>query len=1177
VTCSSCGTENREGARFCRACGAALARTCPNGHPVAADARFCDDCGAAVEGVPATNAASRPAAPEAVAERRMVSVLFADLVGFTTYSEGRDAEDVRELLSRYFDTCRTIIVRYGGTVEKFIGDAVMAVWGAPVATEDDADRAVRAALELVRGVEELGAEVGAADLRARAGVLTGEAAVNVGATGEGMVAGDLVNTASRIQSTAEPGTVLVGEATRRATEASVVYEPAGTHALKGRAEPVLLWRVMRVVAATRGHLRTEGLEAPFVGRDRELRLVKEQFHATGEDGKAHLVSVMGIAGIGKSRLAWEFYKYMEGLLDLFLWHRGRSLSYGEGVAYWALAEMVRGRANILEAEDPSTGAEKLHVAVQQYVPDVEEQRWVEPRLAHLIGLEERAVGEKEDLFAAWRLFFERMAEQRPVVLSFEDLQWADTALLDFIEHLLEWSRNSPIFVLTLARPDLVERRPMWGAGKRNFTSVYLEPLARPAMTELLAGLAPGLPAALTEPILGRAEGVPLYAVETVRMLIDRGLLVQEGAVYRPTGPIGSLDVPETLHALIAARLDGLGPDERHLLQDAAVLGKTFTKQALAAIVAASGDELDGLLASLVRREVLSLQADPRSPERGQYGFLQDLVRTVAYETLSRRERKAKHLAVAAYLEEAWGAEEVEIVEVVASHYLQAYQVDPSAADAPAIKAQARAMLVRAAEHAASLAAAQDALRYFEQVIDLTDEPLEQAEFHERAGQEASKAGRIGEAQVHFEQAIATFDSLALTHPSARVSASLSMTLFHEGRLEEAVERMEGAVAALSSDEPDLDLAVAAAELGRLYYFTGRSASALERVELALSIAESLRLMEVFANALLTKGFILEAFGRIEEGITLAKKALQVAMENSFNSTTLRCRTNLVSSLYNMDRYEEAAENAAQGLELARRVGDRTSEVRLLADAAMVAVATGRWDEAASLGEDLWQAAESSPASIVKALPVVTVWIHRGEMAKAERLLNPFRDAASSMDVQTRSAFFSVMAPLLLAQGRPDEALVAARNASASRGELGITADTVKEGLVGSVEAMFALGDVSGVEAMLGEIAALRPGDLTPYLQAQAARFAARVASIKGEDENVPTAYLAAARSFRERSMPFWLAVTLLEHAEWLHARRRGEESEPLAAEAREIFERLKAQPWLERLEAVMPRVSATAG
>src|SRR5712692_7626642 len=721
AACPNCGYDNPAGAKFCNGCGASLLGSCPScGASNAPQARFCSECGTPLgDTALELNAAPAAATVEApVAERRLVSVLFADLVGFTTLSESRDSEEVREIQSRYFASCRRLIELYGGTVEKFIGDAVMAVWGTPTATEDDAERAVRAALDLVAAVSALGQEVGAEELRARAGVLTGEAAVTIGAEGEGMVAGDLVNTASRVQSAAQPGQVFVGESTRRATEPAIVYEEAGTFELKGKEGLTPLWKALRVVSGVRGTLKSQGLEAPFVGRDRELRQIKDLFHTCAEEKRAQLVSVTGIAGIGKSRLSWEFYKYFDGLAQLVYWHRGRCLAYGEGVTYWALADMVRWRCRIAEEEQPDSALAKLRSALEEHILDPDERRFVEPRLAHLLGLGEHESHDRQDLFAAWRLFFERLAETYPTVLAFEDMQWADASLLDFVEYLLEWSRNCPLYVVTLARPELLERRPTWGAGQRSFTSLYLEPLSQEAMEELLTGLVPGLPDTLRDRILARAEGVPLYAVETVRMLLDRGLLVREGPAYRLTGPVEALEVPETLHALIAARLDGLTVEERRLLQDAAVLGKTFTREALAALAGAE-TEIEPLLTALVRKEVLGVQADPRSPEHGQYGFLQDLVRHVAYETLSRRERRARHLAAAAHLSAAFAADEDEVVEVIASHYLAAHEAVPDADDAAEIRGKAQAMLARAGERAASLAAAAEARRYFEQAAELT--------------------------------------------------------------------------------------------------------------------------------------------------------------------------------------------------------------------------------------------------------------------------------------------------------------------------------------------------------------------------------------------------------------------------------------------------------------------------
>ncbi len=565
-------------------------------------------------------------APAPVAERRHVSVLFADLVGFTPFAEERDVEDVRDTLTRYFELASTVIGRHGGTAEKFIGDAVMAVWGAPLAHEDDAERAVRAGLELVDAVRSLGPS-----MQARVGVVTGEAAVTVGAVGQGMVAGDIVNSASRLQSVAPPGVVLVGEATQQAASAAIVFEPAGEQTLRGKAAPVPAWRALRVVAERGGRNRSAALEAPFVGREDELRLLKDLFHATVRERRPRHVSVTGQAGIGKTRLAWEFLKYVDGLAEEALWHEGRCPAYGEGITFWALGEMVRARAGLLEGDDEATTRARLAETVATLVADPEERRWIEPALLALLGIE-TGVG-SEQLFGAWRTFFERLAAVAPVVMVFEDLQHADAGLLDFIDHLLEWSRGVPIYVLTLARPELLERRPGWGAGRRTFASVHLEPLPEPAMRELLGGLVPGLPEAAVRAIVERADGVPLYAVETVRMLLADGKLEAGDGTYQPVGDLATLAVPETLTELVAARLDALEPADRVLLLDAAILGQSFTTAALAAVSGIDEPDLEPRLRGLVRRELLAVEGNPRSPERGQYAFVQSLVREVAYNTL----------------------------------------------------------------------------------------------------------------------------------------------------------------------------------------------------------------------------------------------------------------------------------------------------------------------------------------------------------------------------------------------------------------------------------------------------------------------------------------------------------------------------------------------------------------
>ena len=1062
-------------------------------------------------------------------------------------------------------------------MEKFIGDAVMAVWGTPIAREDDAERAVRAALDLVSAVTALGQEVGAEGLRARAGVLTGDAAVTIGAEGQGMVAGDLVNTAARIQGEAPPGCVYVGEATRRSTEASVAFEDAGSHELKGKAEPMPLWRALRVVAGVAGALKSSGLEAPFVGRDREMRLVKELFHGSSEEKKAHLVSVLGIGGIGKSRLSVEFEKYVDGLVQETWWHRGRCLAYGEGVAYWALAEMVRMRATIPEGEDPESSLTKLRATIAEFVPDPEERKWVEPRLSHLLGLEERTARDQADLFSAWRLFFERIAETDPVTLVFEDLQWADSALLDFIEYLLEWSKDHPVFILTLARPELSDRRPTWGAGKRNFSSLYLEPLSASAMDELMRGLVPGLPDELRERILERAEGVPLYAVETVRMLLDRGLLKKENGSFHTTRSVQDLEVPETLHALIAARLDGLTADERWVLQDASVMGKTFTKGGLAAVTSLDGSSLDTLLTSLVRKEVLQVQADPRSPERGQYGFLQDLVKRIAYETLSKKERKTKHLAVASYLEHDSGYEEEEIVEVVASHYVQAYEAAPDAEDAPELKDKARRLLAAAGEHAASLAASEEAQRYFEQASGLADEPQARAELLERAGLMAYTAAKTEEAAARFEEAVALFEAEGQTHPAARVSARVAQIMWDAGKLGDAIERMERSYRVLSDEEADENTATVAAQLGRLKFFSGHKEEALEPLERALDIAEASLLPEVLSQALNTKGVILVARGRQQEGLALMRYALDVARDNEESAASLRAYFNLVDTLARIDRNHEAADLLRDGLTLARRLGNRYWEWALLGQVYPL-YAAGEWDEVldkiGSVPEERLGEVRQVYGNFLISRPLI--YVARGDVGEARRGVELIEDAATSADVQERQSYFFAHSILERATGNPREALRLAEESLSYIDAIGFSSEGIKEGLVEAVEAAFELADLAKVEDLLAMVEGLPRGSQPPFFHAQALRFRGRLAALNGETDQVEGRFKGAIGSFRELGLPFPMAQSLLEYGEWLTHRGQAPDAEPFLLEAREIFEHLRATPWIERLEQAAPSVTASA-
>ncbi|MBA3688722.1 MAG: AAA family ATPase [Chloroflexi bacterium] len=912
VICSSCGTANQAGRKFCAQCGTGLGRACAVcGTLNPPSDRFCGECGSALADAPAASP-TVTASAESSAERRVVSVMFADLVGFTTLAEGRDAEETRELLTRYFDVARSVIERHGGTVEKFIGDAVMAVWGAPTAHEDDAERAVRAAMELVAAVPGLGDE--AHPLQARAGVLTGEAAVTLGATNQGIVAGDMVNTASRLQSAAAPGTVLVGEATAHAAANAISFEQAGDHALRGKASPIPAWRAVAVVARRGGSGRAATLEPPFVGRDDELRLLKELFDATAREQKSRLVTVIGQAGIGKSRLAWEFEKYLDGVVDTAYWHEGRSPSYGEGISYWALAEMVRRRAGIAEGDDDATVRRRLSAMLEEFILDPAERRWIEPPLAGLLGLAELPTEGREELFAAWRTFFERMAAMAPVVMLFSDLQWADQGLLDFVEDLLHWARGAPIFVVASARPELLERRSGFGGRVRSVARISLEPLGNDAMRRLLEGLVPGLPAAALRSMVQRAEGIPLYAVETVRMLLDREMLVATDGGYQLVGELDGLGVADTLQALIASRLDANRPEDRALLLDASVLGQSFTVEALAAVSGTQPTELSDRLDRLVRRELLSVEADPRSPERGQYMFVQALVREVAYQNLAKADRRQRHLAAARYFE---GLGSDELAGVLATHYLAAYQASRPGEEADALAAQARIALQAAAERASSLHSHRQALAHLEQAMIVTQDPAEQALLHLRAAELGDLSSRDAGLR-HAEQARDLFKSLGDARGALRAATWVGRHLTSAKREVQGIETFETAIAEAEAIRDSAEYAEALAELSRVYMMSQRSEEAVATADRAMELAGRHRQTRAVVEALINKGTALAVLGRTVEAESVLRGAIAVADRNNLSNAALRARNNLLALL--QDSVPEQVELMRESYEMAVRMG-----------------------------------------------------------------------------------------------------------------------------------------------------------------------------------------------------------------------------------------------------------------
>jgi class 3 adenylate cyclase/tetratricopeptide (TPR) repeat protein len=1171
VICPACGAPNAVDRRFCLECGSGLSATCPScGAPNEPAAKFCGSCGnrlasGAATGIPtaATAAAnlrgtvaSAPSGTTAavpVAERRVVTVLFVDLVGFTSISEDRDAESVRELLSVYFDVAGEIIGRYGGTIEKFIGDAVMAMWGAPTAFEDDAERAVRAALDIVDAIPAVGSEAGV-ELQARAGVLTGEAAVTLGASGQGMVAGDLVNTASRIQSVAPPGTVLVGERTREAAGGAVTFEPAGEHVLKGKTSPVPAFRALRVVAERGGARRTDVIEPPFVGRGDQLRLLKEQFHATGRERRARVVSLVGQAGIGKSRLAWELEKYLDGVVENVWWHRGRSPAYGSGVTFWALGEMIRRRAGLAEGDDDETTRVALATMLDQHVPDDEERRWIELRLLVLLGLEDAPAGGREELFAAWRTFFERIAATGTVALVFEDVQWADDGLLDFIEHLLDWSRNQPIFVVTLARPDLLERRPGWGTDRPGAVSMRLEPLPEAAMRELLAGIAPGLPEQAVDRILDRATGIPLYAVETIRMfLADGRLALDADGQAQLAGELGDIDVPQTLQALVAARLDALPPADRSLLQDASVLGQSFT---LAAVAAVSGEEADALaprLAGLVRRELLVVENDPRSPGRGQHAFIQSIIREVAYATLSRRDRRSRHVAAARYFE-SLGDEE--LAGVLATHYLAAYRAAPDGPEGAAIAAQARIALRAAADRAEALGAIAQAIESLRSAIDVTadrnDHPVLLIRIAELEGissryEEADRdavaaeelARELGDTVTEFA-AIVRRAILLVDH--SRIAEGLALT-----------ERVESVANALGDDVASQTALASYAEVrARALFRAERLDDCIPWADRALAVGEPLRLDHTVAQAMVTKGTALCIMGRRREGIALLEGAYRDATTHGLHLAALRAGNNLSSFLGDTEPHL-ALEWARSGMAAARRLGMSSMDTYHAGNFSYSARRTGDWEVLrAALAELLEGTHDPQSTTWLRSLQLwADVW--RGEDGGG-RPAEMLRDAEASGDAQMFSNALNWSMEIAYAAGdiatanRVGQRIMGHAAASPynrfSTGRMALhdgdraTAERVLERITPSMGG-----------ACDGDVAALRAG----------------IAALDGRIDDALRDYRTALAVYEDAGLSFDVALTALDLATFLGPDQPAVRA--AAAKGREILASLGATPLLERLDA----------
>jgi len=1099
-------------------------------------------------------------------------VLFCDVVGFTPLSESRDPEAVRELLTKYFTAARTVIGRYGGVVEKFIGDAVMAVWGTPTATEEDAERAVRAALELVATVAALGADAKLPGLAARAGVVTGEVAVTLGATHEGMVAGDAVNTAARVQATAEPGQVLSDEATYRLAASAIGFAAAGSHRLKGKADPQRLWRATRVLSAVGGVQRVDGLEAPLTGRDAELRTLKELFHATAERRVPRMVLVSGPAGVGKSRLGWEFEKYVDGLAETVWWHRGRCLSYGEGVAFWALAEIVRQRLAIAEEDPAEVAAAKLAAGLDRFVTDHDERGYVGARLGRLLGVapagDNNATLSREELFAGWRLFFERLAVTGPVVLLVEEAQYADAGLLDFLDHLIDWTRDLPVFVLVFARSELGQLRPRFGTG-RNRSTLTLDPLDPASMDQLVDALVPRMPPTARQKITRQAQGVPLFAVETVRSLIDRDIVQPVEGVYRLVGDIGELVVPDSLHALLAARLDALDPGVRLLVADAAVLGTTFPADALIAVSGKDEPAVRAALADLVRREVLSVSADPLSPERGSYQFAQQMLRQVAYDTLSRRDRKTRHLTVATHLRSAFAGDGEEVAEVIARHYLDALHAIPDDPDAAQIRQDAIAALVRAAERGERTGAPALAGASYAAAAELTPPETAAAQdaaaaLWERSARADTTNASWATAVEHAGRARDLYLKRGQDRAAARAQALAGRAMNIWGRHAEARDQLTAAVEVLRAD-PDSDTVRALAELAALEAIDG-SPDADRLTAEALILGQDLDVGPgQLGELLLIRGLYLTSVERRPQAVAYFRESAVLAARADDNFTLGRALLNLSDVLAATDlaAAKDAARTATGHL---RRVGNR----RALSVATMNLFETllqlGDWDAAEA---ELIQALDSDALADAEHLTLARAWLValRGDTGSAEAMVAELQDLHASEDPQDQAMMSVVEACAAAARGMPADALRRARETLAHADALGISSGNMRWAWPLAVRSAHELRDTAAIADLLALLDAYKPGHLAPMLRAE--RDLARARQAEGDgDQPAAAAFAAAVASLRENSTPYHLAHGLLDHAEYLTRHGHPDAATLAADEARAIVGYLRCRPLLDRADAL---------
>ena len=936
-----------------------------------------------------------------------MTVLFADIVGSTARAEALDPEDVRAILAPFYARLRSELERFGGTVEKYIGDAVMAVFGAPVTHEDDPERAVRAAVEIRDwAVQE------ESSIQVRIAVHTGEALVSLGARpveGEGMVAGDVVNTAARLQSAAPVNGILVGELTHRATERAIEYRTHGAVAAEGKAEPVDVWEVVQArsrfgVDVALAH-RTR-----LVGRRNELAVLREVVERVLHERTPQLLTLVGAPGMGKSRLVFETMQIVAERSELIVWRQGRSLPYGEGVPFWALAEIVKAQAGILDGDTAVETEAKLRRAAETV--SREEAEWVLRLLRVLVGAADDggAPTNQVELFAAWRRFLEGTVEESPTVLVFEDLHWADDGLIDFVDHLVEWVSGLPLLVIGTGRPEFLERRPDWGGGKLNATTLALSPLSDEETGRLVTALLDRpLPRAEDHAtVVERAGGNPLYAEQYARMLDERGAVI--GAA-----------LPESVHGIIAGRLDGLSPEQKRLLQDASVFGKVFWSAALVGLGGADQREPEQVLHALERKDLV--QRARRSSVAGsdEYSFRHVLVRDVAYGQIPRVARSDKHRAAARWLESLGRAEEH--AEMLAHHYVTALELARAAGtEGEALVDQARRALVAAADRAFTLNAFGQTVMLARQALELSPEgDAERPYILLRIGRGRRYSDETGsEELIEARDGLLQLDDRASAADAAVLIADLAFVAGDRSNVQRHAADAEALVDGLP---PSDSKARVLGELARFQMLGLAFGPATHLAAEALELAEALGLDAVKASALNTRGVARIKLGD-RDGLRDLEDSIELALRIESVFDVLRGYINLAAAVDWLGDGRRSLELNLETLRVAERLGAGGLARVARGNLAACHFELGEWEEAIRIVDDFIADVESgtphAQEDICRSIRA-EIRLSRDDVEGAITDLGVAVDLARRREGEGETGTLSTSARLLFDAGRPEDA------------------------------------------------------------------------------------------------------------------------------------------------------------